>query len=286
MFIFNDSCFVYTPQSHPDIKWVENTKTLFKVRIHVASTIYAQVQQVYYFSLSTDVDLQQGCPHPVLKNRVFEKMLPWQERKGSVSICSPWGLDLDTLDIQQLPGLMTQSVSFHDVMSLQQDLYLHKFFQHCQLMTSEGNPAELIRYLKVIYFIVVHLDQRWAIPVPPGPDWSRVFYPTGGQHFQLRFLFPWWKQVLPGRTRNLAWVWNWSPRVANRWFRHIRLFHLSTQILSATTLFYCACIIEFSPPLVPSCNRDSHGHQLPANSTHATVWSAHNSNQRCPRNCC
>lgn len=35
-------------------------------------------------------------------------------------------------------------------MHLLQDLYLHKFFQHCQLMTSEGNSSELIRYLKVI----------------------------------------------------------------------------------------------------------------------------------------
>lgn len=33
-----------------------------------------------------------------------------------------------------------------------QDLHLHKFFQHCQLMrtTTEGSPAELIKYLKVI----------------------------------------------------------------------------------------------------------------------------------------
>lgn len=32
-----------------------------------------------------------------------------------------------------------------------QDLHLHKFFQHCQLMrtTSEDNQAELIKYLKV-----------------------------------------------------------------------------------------------------------------------------------------
>lgn len=32
-----------------------------------------------------------------------------------------------------------------------QDLHLHKFFQHCQLMKtmSDGNPAELIKYLKV-----------------------------------------------------------------------------------------------------------------------------------------
>lgn len=55
-FIF--SYVVFTPQSHPDIKWVENAKTLFKVRIHVASTIYAQVRQAYYFSLNTDVDIQ------------------------------------------------------------------------------------------------------------------------------------------------------------------------------------------------------------------------------------
>lgn len=33
-------------QSQPDIKWVENAKTLFKVRTHVASTIYAQVQHL------------------------------------------------------------------------------------------------------------------------------------------------------------------------------------------------------------------------------------------------
>ncbi|XP_056882297.1 dedicator of cytokinesis protein 11 isoform X2 [Takifugu flavidus] len=68
-----------TKKSHPDIKWVENAKTLFKVRIHVASTIYAQ------------------------------------------------------------------------------DLYLHKFFQHCQLMTSEGNPAELIRYLKCLHATETHV---------------------------------------------------------------------------------------------------------------------------------
>uniref|UniRef100_A0A7N6C4S8 Dedicator of cytokinesis 11 n=1 Tax=Anabas testudineus TaxID=64144 RepID=A0A7N6C4S8_ANATE len=70
-------------QSHsqPDIKWVENAKTLFKVRTHVASTIYAQ------------------------------------------------------------------------------DLHLHKFFQHCQLMrtTSEGNPAELIKYLKCLHAMETHV---------------------------------------------------------------------------------------------------------------------------------
>ncbi|XP_029931683.1 dedicator of cytokinesis protein 11 isoform X1 [Myripristis murdjan] len=62
-------------QSQPDVKWVENAKLLFKVRSHVASTVYTQ------------------------------------------------------------------------------DLHLHKFFQHCQLMrtTSEGNPAELIKYLKCLH---------------------------------------------------------------------------------------------------------------------------------------
>ena len=37
------------------------------------------------------------------------------------------------------------------IFSQLQDLHLHKFFQHCQLMRSspEGNPAELIKYLKV-----------------------------------------------------------------------------------------------------------------------------------------
>ncbi|KAL0970254.1 hypothetical protein UPYG_G00239490 [Umbra pygmaea] len=34
-----------------------------------------------------------------------------------------------------------------------QDLHLHKFFQHCQLMrsSSEGNPADLIKYLKCLH---------------------------------------------------------------------------------------------------------------------------------------
>uniref|UniRef100_I3KPQ5 Dedicator of cytokinesis 11 n=1 Tax=Oreochromis niloticus TaxID=8128 RepID=I3KPQ5_ORENI len=64
-----------------DIKWVENAKTLFKVRTHVASTIYPQ------------------------------------------------------------------------------DLHLHKFFQHCQLMrtASEGNPAELIKYLKCLHAMETHV---------------------------------------------------------------------------------------------------------------------------------
>uniref|UniRef100_A0A665W9S4 Dedicator of cytokinesis 11 n=1 Tax=Echeneis naucrates TaxID=173247 RepID=A0A665W9S4_ECHNA len=68
-------------KSQPDIKWVENAKTLFKVRTHVASTIYAQ------------------------------------------------------------------------------DLHLHKFFQHCQLMrtTSEGNPAELVKYLKCLHAMETHI---------------------------------------------------------------------------------------------------------------------------------
>ncbi|CAN9509721.1 unnamed protein product [Ophioblennius macclurei] len=64
-----------TKKSQPDIKWVENAKTLFKVRTRVASTIYPQ------------------------------------------------------------------------------DLHLHKFFQHCQMMktTSEGNQAELVKYLKCLH---------------------------------------------------------------------------------------------------------------------------------------
>ncbi|KAM3591225.1 uncharacterized protein V6R79_024850 [Siganus canaliculatus] len=68
-------------KSQPDIKWVENAKTLFKVRTHVASTIYAQ------------------------------------------------------------------------------DLHLHKFFQHCQLMrtASEANPAELIKYLKCLHAMETHV---------------------------------------------------------------------------------------------------------------------------------
>uniref|UniRef100_A0AAQ4S259 Dedicator of cytokinesis 11 n=1 Tax=Gasterosteus aculeatus aculeatus TaxID=481459 RepID=A0AAQ4S259_GASAC len=70
-----------TRKSQPDIKWVENAKTLFKVRSHVASTIYAQ------------------------------------------------------------------------------DLHLHKFFQHCQLMrtTTEGSPAELIKYLKCLHAMETHV---------------------------------------------------------------------------------------------------------------------------------
>ncbi|KAJ8337720.1 hypothetical protein SKAU_G00366860 [Synaphobranchus kaupii] len=62
-------------KSAPDIKWVENGKPLFKVRTHVASTIYTQ------------------------------------------------------------------------------DLHLHKFFQHCQLIRSgsEDSPAELIKYLKCLH---------------------------------------------------------------------------------------------------------------------------------------
>ncbi|XP_047440248.1 dedicator of cytokinesis protein 11 isoform X2 [Mugil cephalus] len=70
-----------TRKSQPDIKWVENSKTLFKVRSHVASTIYPQ------------------------------------------------------------------------------DLHLHKFFQHCQLMrtTSEGNQAELIKYLKCLHAMETHV---------------------------------------------------------------------------------------------------------------------------------
>ncbi|XP_063756735.1 dedicator of cytokinesis protein 11 isoform X1 [Eleginops maclovinus] len=70
-----------TKKSQPDIKWVENAKMLFKVKTHVASTIYAQ------------------------------------------------------------------------------DLHLHKFFQHCQLMrtTSDGNTAELIKYLKCLHAMETHV---------------------------------------------------------------------------------------------------------------------------------
>ncbi|XP_056611466.1 dedicator of cytokinesis protein 11 isoform X2 [Triplophysa dalaica] len=64
-------------KSSPDIKWVDNGKTLFKVRTHVASTIYTQ------------------------------------------------------------------------------DLHLHNFFQHCQLMRSmsPGNLAELVKYLKCLHAV-------------------------------------------------------------------------------------------------------------------------------------
>lgn len=58
---------------------------------------------------------------------------------------------------------MTQCVLFYDVMCLLQDLYLHKFFQHCQLMTSEGSSSELIRYLKVILFFFILLTQLLMI---------------------------------------------------------------------------------------------------------------------------
>uniref|UniRef100_A0A8C6Q8W6 Dedicator of cytokinesis 11 n=1 Tax=Nothobranchius furzeri TaxID=105023 RepID=A0A8C6Q8W6_NOTFU len=65
----------------PYLKWVENAKPLFRVRSHVASTIYPQ------------------------------------------------------------------------------DLHLHKFFQHCQLMetASEGNTAELIKYLKCLHAMETHV---------------------------------------------------------------------------------------------------------------------------------
>ncbi|XP_061148285.1 dedicator of cytokinesis protein 11 isoform X5 [Syngnathus typhle] len=70
-----------TRKSHPDIKWVENAKPLFKMRSRVVSTIYAQ------------------------------------------------------------------------------DLHLHKFFLHCQLMksTSEDNRAELIKYLKCLHAMETHV---------------------------------------------------------------------------------------------------------------------------------
>uniref|UniRef100_A0AAV2KQV2 Dedicator of cytokinesis protein 11 n=1 Tax=Knipowitschia caucasica TaxID=637954 RepID=A0AAV2KQV2_KNICA len=68
-------------KSQPDVKWVENAKSLFKVRTHVASTIYTQ------------------------------------------------------------------------------DLHLHNFFQHCQLLrtTSEGSPADLIKYLKCLHAMETHV---------------------------------------------------------------------------------------------------------------------------------
>uniref|UniRef100_A0AAQ4S5B2 Dedicator of cytokinesis 11 n=1 Tax=Gasterosteus aculeatus aculeatus TaxID=481459 RepID=A0AAQ4S5B2_GASAC len=39
------------------------------------------------------------------------------------------------------------------------DLHLHKFFQHCQLMrtTTEGSPAELIKYLKCLHAMETHV---------------------------------------------------------------------------------------------------------------------------------
>ncbi|XP_072315013.1 dedicator of cytokinesis protein 11 isoform X2 [Eucyclogobius newberryi] len=64
-----------------DVKWVENAKSLFKVRTHIASTIYAQ------------------------------------------------------------------------------DLHLHNFFQHCQLIrtTSEGSSTDLIKYLKCLHAMETHV---------------------------------------------------------------------------------------------------------------------------------
>uniref|UniRef100_A0A3Q2Q471 Dedicator of cytokinesis 11 n=1 Tax=Fundulus heteroclitus TaxID=8078 RepID=A0A3Q2Q471_FUNHE len=40
-----------------------------------------------------------------------------------------------------------------------QDLHLHKFFQHCQLMkaAADGNPAELIKYLKCLHAVETHV---------------------------------------------------------------------------------------------------------------------------------
>lgn len=113
--------YVSFEQSQADIKWVENAKTLFKVRTHVASTIYAQVQ-LY--------------------------LLQFFAYRYAFKVCKK-KLQRDT-DIVLLPS---------------QDLHLHKFFQHCQLMrtTSEGNQAELIKYLKVRYCEAAHshsLDSR------------------------------------------------------------------------------------------------------------------------------
>lgn len=55
-------------------------------------------------------------------------------------------------DNQSLPVCL---VPYSAPLFVLQDLYLHQFFQHCQLMksTSEGNPAELVKYLKVSYRI-------------------------------------------------------------------------------------------------------------------------------------
>lgn len=56
--------------------------------------------------------------------------------------------ELELLDSKFLPVcVVCRAAPFF----LLQDLYLHQFFQHCQIIrsTSEGNPAELIKYLKV-----------------------------------------------------------------------------------------------------------------------------------------
>lgn len=52
-----------------------------------------------------------------------------------------------------------------------QDLHLHKFFQHCQLMrtTSEGSPAELIKYLKVRVSGSFRSNASVLIPSPTSP---------------------------------------------------------------------------------------------------------------------
>ncbi|KAI2662871.1 Dedicator of cytokinesis protein 11 [Labeo rohita] len=76
-------------KSSPDIKWVENAKTLFKVRAYVASTIYTQ------------------------------------------------------------------------------DVHLHNFFQYCQLMrsTSQGSPAELVKYLKLFEVLTMASKESQDIAV-------------------------------------------------------------------------------------------------------------------------
>lgn len=162
---------MFTPQSHPDIKWVENAKTLFKVRIHVASTIYAQVQQVYYFSSNTDVDIQQGCPNAAPgapgEPGLWEKACSKEQQKGNWSVFFCLVGQKTRSDVNPKTGFGQRITWFNDTervllwcndddeMCLPQDLYLHKFFQHCQLMTSEGNPAELIRYLKVPFLLIL-----------------------------------------------------------------------------------------------------------------------------------
>lgn len=103
-------------QSQPDIKWVENAKSLFKVKTHVASTIYAQVQHFILHSFLKYPQTYTVC----------------------INVASIKRVCADDSNVVLFPP---------------QDLHLHKFFQHCQLMrtTPEGNKAELIKYLKVRY---------------------------------------------------------------------------------------------------------------------------------------
>uniref|UniRef100_A0A8C2ZAR9 Dedicator of cytokinesis 11 n=1 Tax=Cyclopterus lumpus TaxID=8103 RepID=A0A8C2ZAR9_CYCLU len=63
-----------TRKSQPDIKWVENTKTLFKVRSHVASTIYAQVHFILHLKLGC-ISCLSGCLH-AMETHVIINFLP------------------------------------------------------------------------------------------------------------------------------------------------------------------------------------------------------------------